>query len=256
MGLRSLFRSINVLGGFAPARGRVEVHVGVSGHGSAGTLRLASVPDTGTYAYVDVIYVAHSDQGGEITYRCDDFSLSGRVLPGGRRSHSLAIPRAVLSRSRTIHFSSTSGIESGIGGGATRLLRLHGPALCGADESEMLANERHAMELANRIDLSIQWYVTWKCNFACAYCWQEVAADRYRHGRINRIEPEQWAEAFGRLRPRELYLTGGEPSLYNKLPELIALLDPNIELVMNSNFGNALVIKRFLEHVRPTVFVS
>ena len=52
----------------------------------------------------------------------------------------------------------------------------------------------------------------------------------------------------------ELHLTGGEPSLYKKLPELIALLDPEIELVMNSNLGKALVIERFLEHVSPDRF--
>ncbi len=51
-----------------------------------------------------------------------------------------------------------------------------------------------------------------------------------------------------------MHLTGGEPSLYKKLPELIALLDPEIALVMNSNLGKALVIERFLEYVRPNRF--
>ena len=238
----------------APHDGRVEIQVGVSGHGSAGELRLASVPGAGTYAYVDVIYVAHSEHGGEIVYQCDEFSLAGRVLPGGRRSHSLAIPRAVLGRSRTIRFTSTCplGVESAV---ARRdFYDFMGLRSAGDDESEMLANERRATELASSIRLSIQWFITWKCNLTCAYCWQEVAADRYRHGRINRIEPQKWVDAFERLRPRELHLTGGEPSLYKKLPELIALLDPEIELVMNSNLGNALVIEQFLEHVRPDRF--
>ena len=185
-----------------PHDGHVEIRVAASGHGSVGELRLASVPGAGAYAYVDVIYVAHSEHGGEIVYQCDEFSLTGRVLPGGRRSHSLAIPRTALGRTRTIRFTSTSalGVESAV---ARRdFYDFMGLRSSSEGEQEMLANEQRARELANRIDLSIQWFITWKCNLTCAYCWQEVAADRYRHGRINRIEPQAWVDSLERLHPR------------------------------------------------------
>ena len=237
-----------------PHDDRVEFHVTASDHGSTGELRLAGVPGAGAYAYVDVIYVARSEHGGEIIYQCDDFSLAGRVLPGGRRSHSLSFPRAALGRNRTIRFTSTSALEVESAVVRRDFYDFMGLRSCSAGEPEMLANERRAADLGNNIGMSIQWFVTWKCNYTCAYCWQEVAADRYRHGRINKVEPQEWVDAFARLNPSELHLTGGEPSLYKKLPELIALLDPEIGLVMNSNLGKALAIEPFLEHVRPDRF--
>lgn len=76
----------------------------------------------------------------------------------------------------------------------------------------------------------------------------------YRAGRANRIAPETWAASFQRLKPRELFLTGGEPTLYKQLPEFIGLLPHDIELVMHSNFGRSFSVDRFLEHVAPDRF--
>jgi MoaA/NifB/PqqE/SkfB family radical SAM enzyme len=237
-----------------PHEPRVVFQVGASGNGSAGELRVASVPAQGSYAYVDLVYVAHNEHGGEIAYQCADFTLRGRVLPGGRRSHSLAIPLAALAKSRTISFSSTSplGIESAVV--RRDFYDFMGLRSGHPSDPQTLENELRATARASTIGPSIQWFITWKCNLTCAYCWQEVAADRYRHGRLNAIEPQRWVESFERLGPRELHLTGGEPSLYKKLPELIALVDPKIALMMNSNLGRAFGIERFLEHVPPHRF--
>ena len=80
-------------------------------------------------------------------------------------------------------------------------------------------NEKKWMQKYNNNKLvSIQWFVSWKCNYKCSYCWQEVAKDLYRRGKSNTKDPEEWAKVFNILHPDSLYFTGGEPTLYSKLP--------------------------------------
>lgn len=229
----------------------LPVHTAIepSSAGCTGQLRLTALPQAGTYAYVDVVYVARSEARGQIQFRCHDFHLSGLVLPGGRRSHSLAIPLAALRRDPTIHFSATMPLEIESATLRADFYDFFGLRSRSHQAPEFAAAERRSQEAAQRQARSVQWFVTWKCNFACAYCWQEVAADAYRGGRANRIAPEVWAERFHRLQPRELYLTGGEPTLYKQLPEFIALLDPRIDLHLNSNLSRTFAIERFLELV-------
>ena len=239
-----------------PHEPRVGFKVQPHAQGAAGELQVSTVPQTGSYAYIDIVYAAGNLTGGEIGYTCADFTISGRVLSGGRRSHSLAIPLPALRKSRTITFLSSAPltIESAV------LRRDYydfmGLRSLGSAEAERKTaeNERVAIERSATIGPSIQWFVTWKCNFACTYCWQEVAADQYRRGKANKIEPERWVERFHRLRPRDMYFTGGEPSLYKKLPELIALLDPSILLTMTSNLGGSLLVDKFIEYVKPDRF--
>jgi len=222
--------------------------------GSVGHFYLSQLPDSGAYVYLDVVYAARSAARGQIDFRCADFSRSGRVLPGGRRSHSLAVPMAALHKSRTVSFQSTTPITIESAVVRADYYDFFGLQSQAVDRTRYDAEEARSQELAEPIGRSVQWFVTWKCNFTCAYCWQEVAAEAYRGGRANRIEPRVWADRFERLEPRELYLTGGEPSLYKQLPQLIAMLDPGIELVMHSNLGKAFHLAPFIEHVATDRF--
>ncbi len=223
-------------------------------NGCTGKLQLNHLPKMGTYAYLDVVYVAHTADRGQINFACADFTLAGLVLPGGRRSHSLAIPLAALRKSSTISFSASVSLEIESATLRADYYDYFGLRSQSKQPQQFALAEQHSRQIANTLARSVQWFVTWKCNFACAYCWQEVAAEAYRGGRANQIAPEVWADRFHRLKPREFYLTGGEPSLYKKLPEFIGMLDPQIELHMNSNLGRALSIDRFLEHVAPDRF--
>jgi MoaA/NifB/PqqE/SkfB family radical SAM enzyme len=93
----------------------------------------------------------------------------------------------------------------------------------------------------------IQWFVSWKCNYKCSYCWQEAAHEVYRHGGNNKHSPENWANSFNSLHPKEVYFTGGEPTLYKKLPELINLISPHTSLRMTTNFGPTFNLDRWKE---------
>ena len=96
---------------------------------------------------------------------------------------------------------------------------------------------------------SIEWFVAWKCNYTCTYCWQEAVSEIYRKGKWNKRAPEDWAKVFNELNPREIRFTGGEPTLYEKLPELINLLDKGIHLTLRTNFSNTLNLDEWMEKV-------
>lgn len=216
--------------------------------GSVGTLYLEDVPTAGSMIYVDIEYCAESSERGSIQWTCASFTSSCHVLPGGLRSFSLAVPRADVETCPEICFESSVPLSLKTLHVRRRYDDYFGLRSSAASAGSKTA-ERTALEIANSIPLSIQWFVTWKCNFSCAYCWQEVAAEEYRRGRANRIDPEKWAACFNRLGPREMSLTGGEPSLYRRLPEFIALLQRDIQLVMHSNLGVTFDVDRFHQHV-------
>ncbi len=102
----------------------------------------------------------------------------------------------------------------------------------------------------------VQWYVTWKCNYSCAYCWQEANPDFYRSAPITREPAEKWAQAFNALNPEFLYLTGGEPTLYKYLPEMLSMIDPSTRLMMTTNVGYDLDVEKFVSFVSPSQFAE
>ncbi|MQF98509.1 MAG: radical SAM protein [SAR202 cluster bacterium] len=93
----------------------------------------------------------------------------------------------------------------------------------------------------------IQWFLTWKCNYKCQYCWQEAANEIYRNTKNNKLTPELWAESFNKLNPKEIYFTGGEPTLYKGLVDVIKMLNPEIELRMTTNFGKTFNLDKWSE---------
>ena len=106
-------------------------------------------------------------------------------------------------------------------------------------------------ELQQKDELSIQWFLTWKCNYTCGYCWQEVSKELYRYSKWERMDPTIWAEAFNKLKPHALYFTGGEPTLYKNLPDLISMLDKKAILSITTNFGPTFNLNKWREKVKP-----
>ncbi len=120
----------------------------------------------------------------------------------------------------------------------------------------MIRNRTMDMSLYNRYivaleaekrNLSITWFITWLCNYQCPFCWERIDEEIYRKSlmRTNKIKPEKWASAFNELNPGELYLTGGEPTLYRFLPEVIDQLNPQIQLKMTTNFGSSFDLVKY-----------
>jgi MoaA/NifB/PqqE/SkfB family radical SAM enzyme len=80
------------------------------------------------------------------------------------------------------------------------------------------------------------WFTTMKCDLGCHYCW-EVQAEK--HGAYKPIalgnSADKWVEAWNRLRPDLLDITGGEPFLIPWMFDFIDRADPGIRLAFTTN---------------------
>jgi MoaA/NifB/PqqE/SkfB family radical SAM enzyme len=81
------------------------------------------------------------------------------------------------------------------------------------------------------------WFLTWRCNLRCAYCWE---VQRLAKGEL---EPEPFrpadecADAWNRLRPGILDITGGEPFMQPDFLELLDALDDGIRIAITTNLS-------------------
>lgn len=94
------------------------------------------------------------------------------------------------------------------------------------------------------------WFVTMACNFKCKYCWEVQAQE---HGEF---KPEpfkqagEWIEAWSRLRPEVLDITGGEPFLQPGLIDIIkSLSSSGTRIAITSNFSHPII--DFVREVSP-----
>jgi radical SAM protein with 4Fe4S-binding SPASM domain len=105
-----------------------------------------------------------------------------------------------------------------------------------------------------RMDLAI----TYRCNNDCSHCYNA------RSRRFPEMEPSQWKKVIDKvwaLRIPHVVFTGGEPTLYHGLPELVAYaeekglitgLNTNGRKLADQNFLDSL-IKAGLDHVQITL---
>lgn len=88
------------------------------------------------------------------------------------------------------------------------------------------------------------------CNFKCKYCW-EVQAQERGEFKSEPFKPwQQWLEAWNRLRPRYLDITGGEPFLPGiGLLEVLKGLDSEILVSITSNLSHPIL--DFVQKISP-----
>ncbi|MFC1599177.1 radical SAM/SPASM domain-containing protein [Candidatus Omnitrophota bacterium] len=206
--------------------------------------------------YLDIIYSAQGNAGESMTFENADFKITPLVLYGGMRMFVLPIPSANIMKNRIIKFESEAQIDF-----KEIILRCDYYDFIGLKsgilyDDNSKNNEEKTMGLSKESGLEIQWFVTWRCNFKCGYCWQERQPHIYRQaqGKQTEISPQVWAKRINEFKPKLLYITGGEPTLYKELPRLISMLDGDIELIMSSNFGPSFNAKDFTKHVNPSRF--
>jgi MoaA/NifB/PqqE/SkfB family radical SAM enzyme len=96
---------------------------------------------------------------------------------------------------------------------------------------------------------SAVWFISWNCNYSCNYCWQRQQPDKY--STLPYISSEEWAEAWNRLKPEMLDITGGEPFLQPNFHQLLELLDPSIKVAITTNLSQDMsqFAQRFQEKV-------
>lgn len=110
-------------------------------------------------------------------------------------------------------------------------------------------NKQEVASLTRSLRPYIQWFVTWKCNYKCSYCWQESAEEVYRSERHNTNDVNKWVQAFNDINPVELYLTGGEPTLYKDITTLISRINTDTSLSMTTNFAGSFILDKWFKDV-------
>lgn len=101
-------------------------------------------------------------------------------------------------------------------------------------------------------DQTIRCYLTLDCHANCSFCSAgipSISPERKGHTLPSHV----WVEGINR-RSRHAILAGGEPFLYDELPELVNQIDPNIKLEIYSNIEQP--VDRYLHIVdRRLVFL-
>jgi hypothetical protein len=80
---------------------------------------------------------------------------------------------------------------------------------------------------------SAVWFITEKCNMSCPYCLEKEVLKRFITEK--EITPEQWADAWNRLQPATLDITGGEPLLVPGFVSILEKLNKSIRIAITSN---------------------
>lgn len=96
---------------------------------------------------------------------------------------------------------------------------------------------------------AIVWQITYRCNNKCPYC---TIFGKYK-GEPD-IAYDLWLNAFNRLKPRIIDITGGEPFLYKDLIPLINGLNKSIEIGLTTNLTQD--ITQFVQKVNPSRILS
>ena len=83
---------------------------------------------------------------------------------------------------------------------------------------------------------------TWACNFDCSYCSNKIPNGIYP--KEKEIKPmERWLNFIYTYRPKEVIISGGEPSLYPGIHHLINnLLDLSINVTLYTNLTGLLLL--------------
>lgn len=103
-----------------------------------------------------------------------------------------------------------------------------------------------------KFDNKIRLYLTLECNLKCSYCVNDCHGDIPK-GLFSTVSAEKWFTAINREK-RDLIITGGEPTLYPELIELINGIDPKIHIKLYSNLmWSPKVMERYTTEVTRDV---
>lgn len=189
--------------------------------------------------WIDIVYVLHDDFNSSIELITNNNSHIYPIYTGGERSISFEIKdNEIENDAFKFRIREDSSINLQIVSIINRKNFHDFLGLSQFEDESSIANRQEVIQKVEKEKLRIQWFVTWKCNMSCEYCWQESAGDIYRNTGGKTIKTaEEWSAAINRLNPSRLYLTGGEPSLYKGIPQMFQMLNNDIKLDMTSNFG-------------------
>ena len=101
---------------------------------------------------------------------------------------------------------------------------------------------------------SAVWFLTWKCNNRCPYCWEAQRQARGEFTPGDFLPSDTWTGAWNRLVPDVLDITGGEPWLQPGFIEMLDGLDDRIQIAITTNATKDLT--EFVQRIRPEKICS
>ncbi len=96
---------------------------------------------------------------------------------------------------------------------------------------------------------AVVWQERYKCNFKCPYCYAYQTPEDYE-----RPKWEAWVEAFNRLQPDVIDITGGEPFLNKNLIDIIAGFRDGIKVGITTNLSQD--VTEFVQRITPEKVIS
>lgn len=98
------------------------------------------------------------------------------------------------------------------------------------------------------------WFLTMKCTNYCPYCWERQRQKRGEFTPGDFKDHTLWVEAWNRLKPSCLDITGGEPFLQPNFVDMVNGFDKDIRFAITTNLKHD--ITEFVEKVNPSRVIS
>lgn len=194
--------------------------------------------------WLDIVYYLHNDKNSSIDIITKSGTETYPIYTGGQRSISYRIKNEDFENNIFKFKLKKEPVNLDIKSIINRKNFYDFLGLSSVADKSSEENLNKTKEIISKEKLSIQWFVTWKCNMSCEYCWQESAGSVYRNLGGKTIKtPSDWAKSLNKLGANRIYFTGGEPTLYKDLPILLNLLNDDITFDMTSNFGKTFNIE-------------
>ena len=193
--------------------------------------------------YLDVLYEAQPNTK-TIDVTVGDYSEKFAPLHGGIRMLCITLPDSLVGGDHEVHIRCDGDMQ--VGKIASRMQKHE---VLGIPEDKPAKSA--CLASASELPLSIQWFVTWRCNYNCHYCWQETTRDSYRKERPADRTPTEWADALLRLLPDEVYLSGGEPTTLRGITDIVSLIGSQVPINMTSNLGKSFDLDVWKREVSP-----
>lgn len=103
-----------------------------------------------------------------------------------------------------------------------------------------------------KFDNKLRIYLTLECNLKCLYCVNDCHGDIPK-GLFSTVPAEKWIEAINREK-RDVIFTGGEPTLYPGLIDVLNGIDPKIHIKLYSNLmWSPKVMDRYIHEISRDV---
>jgi len=199
--------------------------------------------------YIDIVYELHGRRASTVRVHEGESYIDYKISDGG---HRIICHESKSSGETSLSITHGQHVKVNI---VSIHNREHKLDFLNISDSEYVnkkkfeENRLEVIEQTKDLRPYVQWFVTWKCNYKCNYCWQEVAEEVYRSERHNTNDVEIWASAFNNINPKELYFTGGEPTLYKDITKLISMLNSDIDLSMTTNFAGSFKLDKWFKEV-------